>query len=131
MNYEPRYYLEIYPIVVKNNKPRSVHLIGDIFQLDKYRNLKVGREVFTHKQIGISEESIIKYYHLRNTLTNIVTWWGNDGVQLDLMSEEDANNFLKMKNDYEAIQDEWARIANAFLAWKRRRQIIMAWELEV
>lgn len=125
---EPDYYLEIYPIHVKNNKLRSVYLIGNFFRLDKYRHVKLNKNTFKHKDMGISIDSIIDYQNLKYELSSIMSFYG-DSIDLEI-SDTDLERFNKMKQRLEKIQNDWARKADAFLAWKRRRQIIAAWQRE-
>jgi hypothetical protein len=116
------YYLEIYPNVVKNNKLREVCLIGGFFQLDKSRHWKVNKNVFKHSEIGISIDSILDHKGLWHEISKIQSFYGD----YDEYDKEDANRIISLKNKLEKIQIEWTKKANILLAWKRRKQAIMA-----
>lgn len=126
---EPIYYLEIYPINVKNNKLRNVHPIGDFFALDKYRQLKLNKNTFRHTDIGISLDSIRDYNDLKYELSRIHSFYHGYDMELEI-DDREFNRYMNMKNKLEKISNDWTRKANAFIAWRRRRQVIAVWERE-
>lgn len=122
------YYLEIYPINVKNNKLREVCLIGDFFQLDKSRHWKVNKNVFKHSEIGISIDSILEHKSLWYEISKIQSFYA-DYADYDEYDKEDVDRIISLKNKLEKISLDWTKKANAFLAWKRRKHAIMAFSL--
>lgn len=123
------YYFYIEPIVLHSKKQQTVFLIGDIFQVYKHNYCKINKNTFTHVDLQIPVDSIKDYRDIHGELNTILLsyrGWTMYDVD-DTISDVDKERIIKLRQQLDEIENEWTKKADAFLAWKRRRQLVTIW----
>ena len=80
---------------------------------------------YTHTELQIDVELIKEYNEIKYDL---VRYWILDIPEFDL-EDVDREFIIKGKQRLEEIEREWLKKYNEFMAWKRRRQVIAAWNM--
>lgn len=124
------YYFYIETIMLNRKKQHAVFLIGDIFQVYKHNHCKINKNTFTHVDLQIPVDSIKDYRDIHGELnTTILSYrgWTMYDVDDTISDVDKEERIIKLRQQLDEIEIEWAKKADAFLAWKRRRQLVTIW----
>jgi hypothetical protein len=80
---------------------------------------------YTHTELQINVDLIKEYNEIKYDL---IRYWMLDIPEFDL-ENVDREFIIKGKQRLEEIEREWMKKYNTFMAWKRRRQLIAAWNM--
>jgi hypothetical protein len=125
----PKYYFYIEPIVLHSKKQHAVFLMDNDFTVGKHNPYIININTFTHIDLQIPVDSIKDYKDLQAERRRTISFyrgWTTNGFD-DLISDIEKEHIIMLKQQLEEIEHAWTKKADAFLAWKRRRQLVTIW----
>lgn len=123
------YYFYIETIMLNRKKQHIVFLIDNDFEEKKHNPYKINANTFTHIDLQISVDSIKDYKDLQSERRCIISFYRGQTMYDvdDTISDVDKERIIKLRQQLDEIENEWTKKADAFLAWKRRRQLVTIW----
>jgi hypothetical protein len=123
------YYFYIEPIVLHSKKQHAVFLMDNDFTVGKHNPYIINTNTFTHIDLQIPVDSIKDYRDLQAERRRMLSFYRGWTVHEadDPISDVDKERIIKLRQQLDEIEISWFKKASAFLAWKRRRQLVAMW----